>query len=181
MNSYFTSDWHFGHTNIIKFCDRPFGSIKEHDDTLLDRINSRVNENDSLYFLGDGFFRSPKFYLDKILCENIFYILGSHDKQVQKCQDRFKFMGYQLSISLGKDIVFMSHCAHLVWPKSHYGSTHLYGHSHGNLGRRDETDYQKAVKLITSHSKSMDVGVDTHNFNPYSWDEVREITNSRKI
>jgi calcineurin-like phosphoesterase family protein len=172
--SFFTSDWHFGHKNIIKYCDRPFKTIIEHDKTLLDNLNSTVGKNDHLYFLGDGFFRNPQIYLDEIRCENIFYILGSHDKMVLKFQDRFKFMGHKLFISLNKKELYLAHHAHIVWPKSHYGSIHLYGHSHGNLGKRDESDYQKAVQTVLAHSKSMDVGVDTFSFKPYCLEDIFE-------
>lgn len=54
--------------------------------------------------------------------------------------------------------LFCSHYAHRVWPKSHHGSLHLYGHSHGTLP--------------DSGNRSMDVGVDTNKFRPYSLEDI---------
>lgn len=55
-------------------------------------------------------------------------------------------------------VIVMCHYAMRVWDRSHYGAWHLYGHSHGRLPPSEEL--------------SMDVGVDTHDFRPYSLDEV---------
>ncbi len=177
--NYFTSDWHFGHKNILKYCSRPFSDIGEHDDTLIYNINCTVGKGDNLFFLGDGFFRNPQSYIDRIKCKNIYYILGSHDKIVHKYSDSFKFLGHQLTKSFGEDVVFMSHCAHLVWPKSHYGSIHLYGHSHGNLGMKKDNDFSCAIKHIVDNSLSMDVGVDTNNYFPYSLDQIKELLDKK--
>ena len=52
-NIFFTSDTHFGHTNIIKYCKRPFNSLEEHDETLIKNWNNKVGENDIIFHLGD--------------------------------------------------------------------------------------------------------------------------------
>lgn len=41
---YFTSDLHFGHKNIIRFCDRPFASAEEMDERLIENWNAKVNK-----------------------------------------------------------------------------------------------------------------------------------------
>jgi len=51
-NIWFTADFHFGHSNIIRYCNRPFLSVEEMDRTILDRLNASVKANDILYFLG---------------------------------------------------------------------------------------------------------------------------------
>ena len=58
-------------------------------------------------------------------------------------------------------------CCHYmmkIWPKSHYNSWQLFGHSHGGMNGRTE-------------GKQMDVGVDTNNFYPYSFEEIKTIMN----
>jgi hypothetical protein len=45
----------------------------------------------------------------------------------------------------------------MVWPRSHYGSIHLYGHSHD---------------MLSHNGKAMDVGVDGNNYHPYSFEEI---------
>ena len=49
---WFTSDFHFGHFNIIRYCNRPFASTEEMDALIADRMNAHVKPNDTLYFLG---------------------------------------------------------------------------------------------------------------------------------
>lgn len=58
-NTYFISDTHFGHVGIITFLDangnriRPFNTIEEHDETLVNNWNARVRPDDLIYHLGD--------------------------------------------------------------------------------------------------------------------------------
>ena len=52
---YFTADQHFGHANIIKHCNRPFGTVAEMDEYLLEQWNNCVGRNDTVYILGDLF------------------------------------------------------------------------------------------------------------------------------
>ena len=53
MTLWFTSDTHYGHTNIIKYCNRPFQSIEEMNQALADNWNDRVEADDKVWHLGD--------------------------------------------------------------------------------------------------------------------------------
>ena len=53
MELWFTSDTHFGHENIIKYCNRPFANAQEMDEILVSRWNERVKPSDHIYHLGD--------------------------------------------------------------------------------------------------------------------------------
>ena len=79
-NVFFTADTHFGHTNVIKFCARPFASDEEMDEALIENWNAKVKGCDTVFVLGDMFYR----------CENVaeilrrlkgkkHLILGNHD------------------------------------------------------------------------------------------------------
>lgn len=76
------SDPHFDHTNIIRYCNRPFYSTNQMNKKLVENWNTAVKENDTVYFLGDmtyGRHRHPiDYWLGKIGGE-IFYIRGNHD------------------------------------------------------------------------------------------------------
>ena len=88
MQVWFISDTHFGHANIIKYCNRPFKSIEEMDAEIVKRWNERVAKDDIVYFLGDFCFKRSKeapdgkvfeYYRDK-LNGNIIFIQGNHDR-----------------------------------------------------------------------------------------------------
>jgi len=91
VNTWFTSDTHFGHENIIKYTGRPFKSLKEMDSELIRRWNARIKPDDIVYFLGDFCFRNsaggkpgegvPTRFEEyiKLLNGNIIFILGNHD------------------------------------------------------------------------------------------------------
>lgn len=77
---WFTSDTHFGHANIIKYCDRPFFSIEEMDEALVERWNTSVRSDDLVYHLGD--FAVTPLYAKKIrprLNGTIRLVIGNHD------------------------------------------------------------------------------------------------------
>ena len=82
---WFTADTHFGHANIIRYCKRPFTSVEEMDQTLINNINELVQTEDTLYHLGDfSFGRQSKTnnaarYLEQIKCKKVIIIPGNHD------------------------------------------------------------------------------------------------------
>jgi len=145
MAIWFTADTHFGHANIIRHCNRPFGSVQEMDEALIASINSRVSETDTLYHLGDFAFRGndPAAYRGRIRCRSIVLILGNHDPQtlagVTKSEFSSLFAGVHSLLRIKPSLdgaaqqIMLCHYAMRVWDKIHHGSWHLFGHSHGTL------------------------------------------------
>jgi calcineurin-like phosphoesterase family protein len=77
-----TSDTHFGHENIIKYSNRPFKTVKEMNEALLDYWNQTVKPNDFVWHLGDvamGHFDESWEYVKK-LNGTIFLVIGNHDR-----------------------------------------------------------------------------------------------------
>ncbi|AYN57754.1 metallophosphoesterase [Arthrobacter phage DrManhattan] len=76
---FFHSDWHFNHEFVAE--TRGFDSAAEHDDVLLEAINSTVTKRDHIYVLGDLFMGSVTNGLDKIRRVNgvKHLVLGNHD------------------------------------------------------------------------------------------------------
>lgn len=75
------SDTHFCHKNIIQYCNRPFYYINEMDETMVERWNNKVSENDVVIHLGD-FALTSKNHLKSMrnrLNGVIILVLGSHD------------------------------------------------------------------------------------------------------
>ncbi len=163
-NTWFTADFHFGHKNIIQYCNRPFDSVDAMNSAILERLNSAVKANDVLYFLGD-FCIGPKARAlelrREIRCKKIFAVPGNHDKDIRKLTQEFSWLGDLAEISVNSQRIVLCHYAMRVWNHSSHGAWHLYGHSHGRLPSLDA-------------SLSMDVGVDTHDFRPWHFDEVRD-------
>ena len=82
MNTLFISDTHFGHTNIIPYCDRPFVSVEQMNRYMIQQWNSVVKKNDTVYHLGDfSLCISPEEVKDIVsqLNGNIRLVKGNHD------------------------------------------------------------------------------------------------------
>ena len=78
---FFTSDTHFTHNNIIKFCNRPFKDVEEMNQTLVDNWNKVVGPTDIIYHLGDFCFAGSAEWHSIIgqLNGRIHLILGNHE------------------------------------------------------------------------------------------------------
>jgi calcineurin-like phosphoesterase family protein len=161
-DTWFTSDFHLGHFNIIRYCNRPFAETSEMDAVILDRLNDRVMPNDVLYFLGDfclGGHDDVSSYRKRISCRTIHFVEGNHDRTTRQLQQLFASWNSLTEISVMQQRIVLCHYAMRVWPHHARGAWHLYGHSHGNLP-------DDPVSL------SMDVGVDAHDFRPWHFDEI---------
>lgn len=165
--TFFIADTHFGHANIIKFCNRPFQSIEEHDEALIENWNKVVTRNDDVWHLGDFCFgRSDEdFYkVFRRLNGKIHFVKGNHDKLAMK--NRNAFASYYSSgiteIEIEGVSVVLCHYPMLSWNKSFHGSFHLFGHVHGWVDRNPQW----------KRNRALDVGVDVRNFTPIEWDEV---------
>ena len=168
---FFTADTHFGHKKIIKYSNRPFASVEEMDRVMIDRWNEQVSDVDIVYHLGDVGLCPPKKLMPLLqeLNGRICLIRGTHEASAEACSDRFDWIKdyHELEVDDpdaygGKRCIVLFHYAMRVWNASHHGAWSLYGHTHGDL--EDLPD-----------SLSFDVGVDSHDFRPISYEEVKAI------
>lgn len=152
---YFTSDEHYWHKNIIKYCNRPFSSVEEMNNTLIENHNRIVKKNDTTIHAGDFSFKKEAKTQDIIrqLNGNHIFLKGSHDKWLK---EKGLFLWEN---RIENQYVVVCHYALRTWPCEHYGSWQLHGHSHGEL---------------TSIKNQYDVGVDCNNFYPVSFDQLKE-------
>lgn len=161
MTVWFTGDTHFDHTNIIKYCNRPFKNVDEMNETIIERWNSKVNSYDDVYHVGDFAFRREsfeKFYPS--LKGKIHLIRGNHDPGYHVIRDIIgNYLPDILELKINGFNLVLCHYAMRVWNRSHYGSINLYGHSHGT---------------IAPTSQSCDVGVDCWDFYPVTLSEIRD-------
>lgn len=168
---FFTADTHFWHTPIIQYCNRPFASVEEMNETLIKNWNAVVPPRGLVYHIGDFAWGRGKGYqvggVENVLSRlngQIFLIEGSHDKPAKQLIRHFvKILPLHKIKVEGQDVVLCHYCMR-VWQRSHYGSWHLFGHSHNRL---------------EPIGKSLDVGVDGHGFCPWTWNEIKEYMKTR--
>jgi len=158
-NTWFSSDHHFSHANIIKYCKRPFVDVAEMNYNLIKNINYRVSQDDTFYVLVDfAFGNQSKDILYQIICKNIHLILGNHDKQ-QSISYGWKSVQPYLEITLDKQFIVLCHYKFDVFNRSHHGAIQLYGHSHGSL---------------PGNNQQLDVAVDCWDYKPVTLQEIQQ-------
>tara|TARA_R100001244_G_scaffold25113_2_gene25465 strand:+ start:117076 stop:117687 length:612 start_codon:yes stop_codon:yes gene_type:complete len=168
MAIFFTSDTHFGHRNIITYCDRPWNSVEEMNEELIARWNNVVGPRDDVYHLGDfcmGRKSVPGNWVPR-LNGRIHLIRGNHDPVVKG--QGFETVQDYLEVKYYKKKIVLFHYPIRNWNGSHKGSWHLFGHVHGTLT-------VKYGRKCLEDSLAMDVGSDCHDWRPISADEVVEI------
>lgn len=165
---FFTGDHHIGHGAILKHCNRPFKDLEDMKKCLIERWNAKVPVDADVMYLGDVAYRCSAAEIEDFFSKvngKVFFLRGNHDGDVFENWHYRKY-GSRIpdiwKIYRENQLIFMSHYAHRVWDRSHFGSFHLYAHSHGCLP--DLVD-----------QLSMDVGVDANpDYAPFSWDEVKD-------
>lgn len=178
MGIFFISDTHFGHANVIKYSQRPYSSVEEMNEAMISNWNAIVKPNDIVWHLGDFSFSNLQETIKVIdrLNGKINLVLGNHDKMIVKNagsllnSKKFSSIQHYAELKHDRQFIVMFHYGMRVWNKSHYGSIHLFGHSHNSL---------------PPHGKSVDVGIDskeiTSEYRPVSIDEIFQYMNRREI
>lgn len=167
-DTFITADEHYGHENIIEYCNRPFANVDEMREALIARHNAKVpdSKNALTIHVGDMFWRTLSSkdvhdILDRLHGRHA-YVWGNHEEVFERGDDihkRFDWLRDRHTLRFNKRQITLDHYAMRVWSRSHNGSWMLYGHSHGELPE---------VGL------SFDIGVDSHNFEPWSLEEIAE-------
>lgn len=180
MNTYFTSDLHFYHKNIVKYTGRPT-TTENLNRWIIEQINAKVKPKDTVYHLGDFAFVSTADEISKILRSlngNWKFILGNHDRArllidgMENTYGSHEFLGsyHELRRTEIGDVI-LCHYPLEVWNKQHHGAKHLHGHLHGN------TSLHGGGKLTVIKNR-LDCGIDNHpKFTVYSMDELKQIFN----
>ena len=182
---WFTSDTHFNHENILKFCNRPFKDITEHDQKLIENWNSVISPDDTVFHLGDFCFGNPQKVIEirKQLNGHIYLIKGNHDdKNLQSSlYSLFEECLYQARILINKQTVYLNHFPFLCFAhgnvdlyKNSY-SIQLFGHIHSGPNSTSEDISRSNMLYPTQY----DVGVDNNNYFPVSWEEIKTIINNQ--
>lgn len=190
MTIWFTSDTHFGHKNIITYCNRPFDSVDEMNEVMVDRWNDTVSPDDQVFHLGDVAMGKIDQSIHHVSRLNGYKYLipGNHDrcwagnrKRKAKDYDLYTDVGFQLlsehewlaigksSESLGR-MVGLNHMPYegdshdadrfTDWRPPDRGGWLIHGHVHDKWKVND---------------RQLNVGVDVWDFRPVSEAQVLEI------
>src|SRR4030042_1569678 len=155
MRTFLTGDHHFGHANIIKYCNRPYSNVREMDDELISIWNGQVAPDDEVYYLGDftlGNSELAAYYFARL--NGKIRVLGNRWHHDKRWLDRMEFPGCSGFFSRSSFSVYIEfpivvieevgqnedgklipailcHYQFLNWDQQHYGSLHFFGHAHG--------------------------------------------------
>lgn len=127
MNRWFISDTHFSHANIIRYTGRPFQSVNEMDERLIENWNAHIAPQDTVFFLGDFGLGTTDFLtaLCARLRGNKICIRGNHDGTPAKMHTiGFTFVLESAFIKVGR------HQVELVHIPSQPAPPHFQFHGH---------------------------------------------------
>lgn len=168
MNIYFTSDTHFGHENIISYCQRPFTNVEEMNRALIANWNATVQKNDTVYHLGDFFMgkKSEWRSIREQLNGKIILIAGNHDPE--QARQLFTEVYEELYIELAQTIFWLCH----------YPYKELDYHGRNKCIRPEPIqtfDYALCGHVHNrwlTNQHCFNVGVDVHHYRPISLAEL---------
>jgi calcineurin-like phosphoesterase family protein len=152
-NIYVISDTHLNHSNIIRYCNRPFKNVQAMNLEIARRWNRTVNKNDTVYFLGDFVFRGSIGYWITHLNGKKIFIRGNHDSKLKNAIHNkiINYKGHQF---------YLVHEPHEI-PKDWQGWA-IYGHKHNsNLSK---------FPFIDGERKRINVSVEVIDYRPVSLD-----------
>ena len=160
MTIYFTSDHHWGHAAARSFYRRPFSSLSEMDEQMIDRWNSVIRPRDEVWHLGDFAVRQSSERVASLmgmLHGQKHLIVGNNDDAtVTSCAAWRSVQAYaELTVDGTKFV--LCHYPFRTWRDMDRGSVNLHGHSHGRL------------KPLP---RQFDVGVDVWDFRPVTFADM---------
>ena len=170
MKNFYISDLHLGHYNIIRLCHRPFASVEEMDETIINNWNSVVTDTDNVYIGGDFCYKSgkdPVEYLQR-LNGHKYLLIGNHDKSLLKdsaARRYFESIKDIMNITDGDNRIVLCHYPMVEWDGFFRGTLHLYGHIHNNTSNA-------TYDIVKNISNCYNIGADVLGFTPRTLNEI---------
>lgn len=133
------------------------------DETLIANHNEIVTSEDITIHAGDFAWTNSiaeAYNIVKKLNGKHILLRGSHDRWMKGKDFHHEIWEKRID----DRYIVVCHYAMRTWARSHFNSVHLFGHTHGKL---------------EGMGRSMDIGVDTNNFYPYSLDKIIEIMKTK--
>lgn len=157
---YVASDLHLEHGNIIEYCDRPFETADEMNETLVENWNSVVSPEDTVLYLGDlvPFERRDHVVLDWLekLHGEIIFIRGNHDNAVPiKSHEMLEY-------EFGGDSFYLTHYPEQI--PDDWNGWALYGHHHNN--------YPDEYPFLDPENQRVNVSIELLGYEPIALEEI---------
>lgn len=167
--NYYVSDLHFGHSGIIRMCDRPFQNVDDMDENLIQNWNQHISENDDVFILGDFCYKAnnPKKYLSR-LHGHKHLVVGNHDGMIlknQECRKYFEDIRDIMTIKDKNQQIVLCHYPMIEWNGYFRDTLHFYGHIH-NKTTND------AYRIMSHVKNAYNVGTDILDFTPRTLEDV---------
>ena len=176
---FFTSDTHFNHFKIAKYCNRPFASRGEMNKALIENWNKVVPRDGIVIHCGDFMLnhslKNEKDY-DKIankLNGTIYLVRGNHDiirlRENYQTKNHIVWVGDILNIQIGSQKIVASHYPLLCFPAQYNVFGHVHTLEDGKVYGPDSpfSDFLKICEY-----RQYDVGVDQNGYKPVAWKEI---------
>lgn len=178
---FFTSDTHFNHANIIRFCNRPFADVGEMNERLIENWNSVVGPDDIVFHLGDFAWGGSDVWTTMLNCLNGHktLIIGNHDMKNLRSgyTSYFDCITFQKQICVEGQVIYLNH-----YPFLCYGGVYntepvwqLFGHVHSTKDPAHVHEGKDDGRLVHLFPTQYDVGVDNNDYRPIGFHEVKEI------
>lgn len=174
---YYISDLHLGHNNVLGFDKRPFSTVEEMDQHIVEKWNQTVSDSDEVYILGDVFWKND--LADEILPKlkgQKHLMVGNHDRINNNMRKRYtSIQEYKRIKDNGRDVV-LCHYPIAHWDGQFHGSYHLYGHIHVTQDRGFMDFYKKYCTDNGLKYNSFNVGcmLDYMGYTPRTLDYIIE-------
>lgn len=170
--NFYIADTHFGHGNIIRLCSRPFRSVEDMNETIIQNWNRKVNDSDTVYIVGDFAFKGldDAVKILKRLKGNKILITGNHDNRNLKnpnFRSCFNEIRELMDIVDNGVRVVLCHYPLIEWNGYFRGSYLVYGHIHNNIKNN-------AYKCMALEGHALNAGVDITDFEPCTLNELKE-------
>lgn len=183
-----TSDLHFGHRNIIRFCNRPFENEKVMGPALIDNWNNTVGDDDIVFVLGDTFWfddsRAIKKVVSSLKGKDIYFLPGNHDNfeafhrvddpRIHLCADVVTC--WITEVNKPKRELYLQHCPASTWPHRESGAYHFFGHIHSQPDKTEGFDQN-----LPLHWNQADAGCDFWGWKPVSLNTLICYCEGKKI
>ena len=172
---FFTSDTHFGHANVIRYCSRPYASVEEMDEDMIARWNKKVSPDDIVYITGDFVWKRQQLpEYAKRLNGKKRLIIGNHDETWTRVKNHPNYEyfesveDYRIDNISGHPVT-LCHYPMVEWRNSRQDDSEYLGYLiHGHIHNNYVDDYRYMLR----HFNALNAGVDVNNYEPVTFDEM---------